>query len=139
MKYSVFVVLAIFYLIKRSRANHPQQYCIDKLAETEESCIQHCRFSYYGFTNDKFQITKKHIEKFRDILLEFNAVPKSKKNQLFNHIKKCADKVNSLKSKDKSEKCMKILTYSRCVADNKTVSEHNYVTAILAHDKRINV
>nr|ANW11463.1 LolSOBPc [Bichromomyia olmeca] len=135
-----FIIFAFFILIEKSSAsNNPANYCIKKLAKTEEACIQHCKYRHYGFTNNNFKITKKHIENLRTVLLEFNAVPISQKNQLYDHLKKCADKANALKPKTRREKCYKIITYSRCAYGGKVVSEHKYVKALIEHDKLINV
>nr|BAM69130.1 hypothetical protein [Lutzomyia ayacuchensis] len=135
MKYQCFVLIAIFFWIGQSRAEHPERKCIRELARTDEVCILRCSYSYYGFTDENYRITKKHIETFRDVLISYNAVPGNEKNKLFDHIKACADTANATKPKSHNDKCYKIIHYYRCVVDGKVLSWNSYAAAIIKYDK----
>uniref|UniRef100_J7HBQ8 SP15 family member n=1 Tax=Nyssomyia intermedia TaxID=182990 RepID=J7HBQ8_9DIPT len=139
MKYLCFVFITIFFLVQHCHAGHPEKKCIQELGRTQESCITHCQYQHYGFTDENYRITKKHMEKFRDVLIEYKSVPLSDKSKLFGHIRACGDKVNAKKPKSTQDKCMKIIEYYRCVVDGKLLTWNRYANAMIQYDKTINV
>uniref|UniRef100_J7HBQ5 SP15 family member n=1 Tax=Nyssomyia intermedia TaxID=182990 RepID=J7HBQ5_9DIPT len=139
MMYQCFVLVTIFLLVIQSRAEHPEKKCIQELGKTQSSCILHCEYNHYGFTDENYRITKKHMEKFRDVLIEYRSVPLSDKSKLFGHIRACGDRANAKKPKSTEDKCQKINDYHRCIVDEKFLTFNRYYLAVNKYDKTINV
>ncbi|XP_055688756.1 uncharacterized protein LOC129793128 [Lutzomyia longipalpis] len=139
MNHLCFIIIALFFLVQQSLAEHPEEKCIRELARTDENCILHCTYSYYGFVDKNFKIAKKHVQKFKKILVTFDAVPKKEKKKLLEHIEACADSANADQPQTKDEKCTKINKYYRCVVDGKILPWNSYADAIIKFDKTLNV
>nr|ANW11462.1 LolSOBPb [Bichromomyia olmeca] len=139
MRYQYFILFAFFFLAYQTRAESPQRKCLRELEGTQVNCITYCTYNHYGFTNKNYKITKKHIEKFRDILIEYKAIPLSDNSKITNHIKACAKKAKSKVSNTTEEKCEKLVEYYKCVVDGKTLSWNLYAKVIDKYDKTFNV
>nr|ANW11461.1 LolSOBPa [Bichromomyia olmeca] len=139
MKYQCLVIFATFFLVHQIHAETPHQKCNREWGRTQEGCITHCTYKHYGFSDNNYRITKKHIEKLRDILIEYKAVPLSDKSKITGHIRACADRANAKKPKSTEDKCKKIIHYYRCVVDGKTLTWNRYAHAMIPYEKTFNL
>nr|AGE83083.1 SP12 [Phlebotomus papatasi] len=139
MKYFVVALISAVFFIGICQALNPSRKCrLDyKDKVISESCILHCEYKAYGFANDKYDIKRKQIDQFVDVLINGKAVASDKRQKLENLLRGCANK-----ARDKNPKlgCHTSIDYYRCiVADQKLINYSKFVGAIIAYDKKINL
>nr|BAM69115.1 hypothetical protein [Lutzomyia ayacuchensis] len=128
------VLISIGLWVGPCVADNPENRCIKQFAKTNPACIVHCKYNLYKFTDDNYDITDQHINKFTDILIKNKAVDGSKKSQVQEHLKKCAEE--SLK-KTHGKNCQRLVEYYSCAVDNKLIDYFKYESAINSYDRTI--
>uniref|UniRef100_A0A1L8DP71 Putative sp15 family member n=1 Tax=Nyssomyia neivai TaxID=330878 RepID=A0A1L8DP71_9DIPT len=139
MKYLCCILISIFLLVNHTRGESPVRKCVREKARTQLICMTQCKYNYYGFTDEDSNITEKHMENFRDVLVKYGAVSSSDQAKIFDHIKACGQQANAKNPQSTEEKCKKLTKYYKCVVDNKTLTFSKYVHAVIKHDKTLNV
>nr|ABI20150.1 13.7 kDa salivary protein [Phlebotomus duboscqi] len=139
MKYFVVALISAVFFIGVCQAATPSKKCRDdyKARTLSESCILHCEYKAYGFANDKYDIKRKQIDQFVNVLVNGNSVTSDKRKKLENLLRGCA---NTARDKNPKLGCRTTVDYYRCiVADKNLINYSKFVAAIIAHDKTINI
>uniref|UniRef100_F6K8K5 14.02 kDa salivary PpSP15-like protein n=1 Tax=Phlebotomus sergenti TaxID=85759 RepID=F6K8K5_9DIPT len=140
MKYFVIALISAVFLIGFCRAGNPSKKCREdyRAKKLDESCILHCEYQAYGFSNDKYDIKKKQIDKFVEVLINAKVVDSSDRTKLDNLLRKCANQARSKHSNKLN--CYTTIDYYRCVVnDESLINYRKFVGAIMAYDKTINI
>nr|ABI15937.1 14 kDa salivary protein [Phlebotomus duboscqi] len=139
MKYFVVSLISTVLFIGICQAANPSKKCRDdyRASTLSESCILHCEYKAYGFANDNYDMKKKHIDNFVNALIDGNAVTNDKRQKLENLLRKCA---NEARKENPNFGCQTTIDYYRCIVrDQKLINYSKFATAIILHDRKINM
>ncbi|XP_055703873.1 uncharacterized protein LOC129802230 [Phlebotomus papatasi] len=137
MKYLfAFVIIPLLYAEIAFGFEHPEAFCIKKHKDTDFECILHCKFKYYNFVDDKYNIKDYHIRNLADFLINYNVVPANKRRNVEAHLRSCVTK--SIK-KHRTPSCDSIFSYYTCISDEKLIYFNDYDNAIRRYDQTLTV
>nr|ABA12133.1 14.2 kDa salivary protein SP01 [Phlebotomus argentipes] len=139
MKQLSFILLVVAALTLESNASSPKEIC-EKRHQDDDICVTYCEYSYYGFTNDEFKLDDEHINKLKDVLLNFEAIKDNEVDKTVAHLKKCANEAKAKQASDNTRKnCYSIVHYQRCAYVNDIFTFSAYDEAIRKNAATISI
>uniref|UniRef100_F6JYE8 14.6 kDa salivary PpSP15-like protein n=1 Tax=Phlebotomus tobbi TaxID=33402 RepID=F6JYE8_9DIPT len=134
MNYLVAVLISAVFLARSCQGDHPEAKCIRDFKDKNPACIIHCKYNFYKFTDDKYNINDEHMRKLSDILIKYKAVDAAKKTQVDQHLKKCKEEAMK---KSKTPSCERIMYYYSCLVDLRLIDYYKYNDAMKTYDNSI--
>nr|AGE83086.1 SP14.2b [Phlebotomus papatasi] len=139
MKNLVVYVISLVCLIGICQAAIPSVKCRQdfEAKKLPEECILYCEYEAYGFTNLKYNIKPKHIDKFLAVLTKYKVVNGENRKEFEKVFKKCADLALA---KYSTRNCETINYYYTCITyetDDDLIIDGKFQNAIDAYDKTV--
>nr|ABI20153.1 14.2 kDa salivary protein [Phlebotomus duboscqi] len=139
MKNLIVSVFSLICLIGICQAEIPSIKCRQdfEAGKLLEECILYCEYEAYGFTNLKYNIKQKHIDKFLTVLTKYKVVNSNNRKKFEKNFKKCADVALA---KYSTRSCETINYYYTCIiyeTDDDLIIDGKFQDAIEAFDKTV--